>query len=168
MIPILTKGRDIPRDGCGGYPGGEHFFRDPYGIMRGTLPGHVRFWRKNQINKKTTKRIAAKVSKPNNLKNFGRVKGKHVFCTIYFLNWQEENDVAWVCFQKIQGVISKPQRIQGHSIVLVINGHGCQRIENKLPKHIPGTFQEHIGNITMSEHRQPKQQQKSCTTWQDM
>ena len=32
MISILTKGRDIPRDGCGGYPGGEHFFRDPYGI----------------------------------------------------------------------------------------------------------------------------------------
>ena len=28
MISILTKGRDIPRDGCGGHPGGEQCFSD--------------------------------------------------------------------------------------------------------------------------------------------
>ncbi len=32
MISILTKGRDIPRDGCGGHPGGEQCFRDLYGV----------------------------------------------------------------------------------------------------------------------------------------
>ena len=32
MISILTKGRDIPRHGCGGHPGGEQCFWDPYGI----------------------------------------------------------------------------------------------------------------------------------------
>ena len=28
MISILTKGRDIPRDGCGGHPGAEQCFGD--------------------------------------------------------------------------------------------------------------------------------------------
>ena len=32
MISILTKGRDIPRDGCGGHPGGEQCFSDLYGV----------------------------------------------------------------------------------------------------------------------------------------
>ena len=32
MILILTNGRDIPRDGCGGHPGGEQCFRDLYGV----------------------------------------------------------------------------------------------------------------------------------------
>ena len=32
MISLLTKGRDIPRDGCGGHPGGEQCFRDLYGV----------------------------------------------------------------------------------------------------------------------------------------
>ena len=34
MISILTKGRDIPRDGCGGHPGGEQCFGDLYGEHR--------------------------------------------------------------------------------------------------------------------------------------
>ena len=32
MISILTKGRDIPRDGCGGHPGGEQCFSDLYAV----------------------------------------------------------------------------------------------------------------------------------------
>ena len=32
MISILTKGRDIPRDGCGGHPGGEQCFSNLYGV----------------------------------------------------------------------------------------------------------------------------------------
>ena len=31
MISSLTKGRDIPRDGCGGHPGTEQCFGDLYG-----------------------------------------------------------------------------------------------------------------------------------------
>ena len=31
MISILTKGRDIPRDGHGGHPGAEQCFGDLYG-----------------------------------------------------------------------------------------------------------------------------------------
>ena len=37
MISILTKGRDIPRHGCGGHPGGEQCFWDPYGIKNQDL-----------------------------------------------------------------------------------------------------------------------------------
>ena len=32
MISILTEGRDIPRDSCGGHPGGEQCFSDLYGV----------------------------------------------------------------------------------------------------------------------------------------
>ena len=32
MISILIKGRDIPRDGCGGHPGGEQCFSYLYGV----------------------------------------------------------------------------------------------------------------------------------------
>ena len=32
MISLLTRGPDIPRDGCAGHPGSEQCFRDLYGV----------------------------------------------------------------------------------------------------------------------------------------